>query len=151
MPTNQSIPTLNLFKYKFHDLIFPSNSEPFKAFPIFSKLIMATVNSVVLTPPEAFENLLNFVSSQPNFPAIYRGTVVLLKKSLKIPESPPISCEAAAFYITIHKENFLKSIFAKKKLVLVWLVSAFVLLTGKTLEDLVKLLFFSLFNHRCKE
>ena len=87
---------------------------------------MATFNS--LNKP--FDDLLNFISNQPKFPAAY--------SSLKIPLSPPSSCEITTFYITIHREKFIKSIFVKK--ILVWLVSAFVLLTGKEMQDLVMLL-----------
>ena len=87
--------------------------------------------------PKTFENMLNFISNQPNFPPIFTHTVLLLKRSLKISVVPPSSCEITTYYINIHKENFLKSVYHKKKVVLVWLVSAFVLLTGKTLENLV--------------
>ena len=105
---------------------------------------MATVDSIVITS-QTFENLLNFISKQPNFETIYTHTVFLLKNSLKIPQFPKNSCETTAFYLRLHKENFLKNIFAKTKVMLVWLVSAFVLLTGKTLEDLVNFLLFFFF------
>ena len=102
---------------------------------------MATVTTVVLKP-QTLENLLIFISKQPNFPTIYANTVLRLKRSIKIPDFPANCCETS---IIIHKENFLKNIFTKKKVVLVLLVSAFVLLTGKTFEELVKFLFIIVF------
>ena len=141
-----AVPLNNSFwRFYFFKLLFPIWLDFDFLYHFFAiiirhfKTLMATVNQEATH--QAFDNLVKFISKQPNFPAIFTHTVHLLKASLKIPEFPPTFYEITSFYITIHKENFMKSIFVKKKVVLVWLVSAFILLTGKPLENLVIFIF----------
>ena len=84
-----------------------------------------------------FMDLLNFISQKPNFSTIYSQTISLLRGAVKIQVSPPDFFEITTLYNTIHRENYTNSVSAKNKILLVWLVSAFILLTGKKLADLV--------------